>query len=260
MRSGFLTKPASAYKINRYQPRKERFIRKEMESKYTTLLFDVDNTLLNFDVDEKNALKKTLKEIGAPTGEKTLQLYSGINAGLWRQFEKGEVTKEELKNTRFKRLFEEIGFPCPVSSREINDRYLEHLGEGGVPVDGAEETVKALFEKGYRIYIVTNGVEHTQKSRLKRSGLDRYITDSFVSEKIGAQKPFKAYFDFVFDNIEEKDRSKLLLIGDSLGSDIKGALDAGIDCVWFNPKGKENTVCGDPAYEIADIRDLLRLL
>ncbi|MDD6526945.1 MAG: YjjG family noncanonical pyrimidine nucleotidase [Oscillospiraceae bacterium] len=241
--------------------RKERdYPTKTMAKKYTTLLLDVDNTLLNFDIDEKNALKKTLKEVGAPTEDAVLRLYSEINAGLWRQFEKGEVTKEELKNIRFQKLFEAIGLPCPVSSREINDRYLENLGEGGITVDGAKETVQALFERGYTLYIVTNGVEHTQKSRLQRSGLDRYITDSFVSEKIGIQKPFKAYFDYVFDNIEEKDKSKLLLIGDSLGSDIKGALDSGIDCVWYNPKKKENTVCGEPTYEISDIRDLMKML
>lgn len=231
-----------------------------MKEKYSTLLFDVDNTLLDFDVDERNALKKTLSEIGAPTEIQILNRYSQINAGLWRKFEKGEVTKEELKNIRFQKLFDEIGFCCPVSSREINDRYLEHLGEGGVTIEGAEETVRALFESGYKIYIVTNGVEHTQKMRLERSGLDRFILDSFVSEKIGVQKPFKAYFDYVFDNIEEKDRSKLLLIGDSLGSDIKGALDSGIDCVWLNPDGKENTVCPSPTYEITDIKDLLPLL
>ena len=131
---------------------------------------------------------------------------------------------------------------------------------GGETVDGAKETVQALFEKGYTLYIVTNGVEHTQKRRLHRSGLDRYIAGSFVSEKIGIQKPFKAYFDYVFNNIDEKDRSKLLLIGDSLGSDIKGALDSGIDCVWYNPKGIENTVCGKPTYEISDIRDLIKML
>lgn len=231
-----------------------------MNKKYTTLLFDVDNTLLDFDTDEKNALKKTLSEIGAPDSPEILRRYSEINAGLWRDFEKALVTKEELKNTRFRCLFEEIGFSCPVSSKEINDRYLDHLGEGGKTIPGAKETVKALFEQGYKIYIVTNGVEHTQKSRLKRSGLDQYITDSFVSEKIGIQKPFKAYFDFVFDNIEEKDRTKLLLIGDSLGSDIKGALDSGIDCVWLNPGKKKNTVCGDPTVEISDIRQLLKLL
>lgn len=231
-----------------------------MNRKYSTLLFDVDNTLLDFDTDERTALQKTLSEIGAPGTPEILKRYSEINAGLWRDFEKALVTKEDLKETRFRRLFEEIGFSCPVSSKQINDRYLEHLGEGGVTVEGAKETVKALFEKGYRIYIVTNGVEHTQKSRLQRSGLDQYITDSFVSEKIGVQKPFKAYFDFVFDNIEEKDRSRLLLIGDSLGSDIKGALDSGIDCVWLNPQQKRNRVCGDPTYEITDIRELLKLL
>lgn len=231
-----------------------------MTKNYTTLLFDVDNTLLNFDIDEKNALKKTLEEVGAPTEDTVLRLYSEINAGLWRQFEKDEVTKEELKNIRFRKLFETVGLPCPVSSREINDRYLENLGEGGETVDGAKETVQALFEKGYTLYIVTNGVEHTQKRRLHRSGLDRYIAGSFVSEKIGIQKPFKAYFDYVFNNIDEKDRSKLLLIGDSLGSDIKGALDSGIDCVWYNPKGIENTVCGKPTYEISDIRDLIKML
>ncbi|MGN1195620.1 MAG: YjjG family noncanonical pyrimidine nucleotidase [Acutalibacteraceae bacterium] len=231
-----------------------------MTKKYTTLLFDVDNTLLNFDIDEQNALRKTLSEIGAPTEPKILARYSQINAELWREFEKGKVTKEELKNIRFQKLFDEIGFCCPVSSRDINDRYLEHLGEGGEKIDGAEEAIKRLFDSGYTIYIVTNGVEHTQKARLKRSGLDKYITDSFVSEKIGVQKPFKAYFDYVFDNINEKDRSKLILIGDSLGSDIKGALDSEIDCIWFNPEKKKNDVCGKPTFEAVSFEDILEIL
>ena len=231
-----------------------------MTKKYTTLLFDVDNTLLDFDTDERNALTKTLLAIGAPTAPQVIDRYSQINAGLWRAFEKGQVTKEELKSIRFQKLFDEIGFCCPVSSREINDRYLEHLGEGGEKINGAEQTVRTLFEKGYKIYIVTNGVEHTQKARIQRSGLDKYIIDSFVSEKIGIQKPFKAYFDYVFDNIEEKDHSRIILIGDSLGSDIKGALDSGIDCIWFNPKKKKNDVCGKPTFEAESFGDILNIL
>lgn len=227
---------------------------------YSTVLFDIDNTLLDFDADEHNALCRLLGQLDIPVKEEYVKRYSEINAGLWREFEKALVTKEQLKERRFQRLFEEIGFQPAVPSLKVNAMYLENLGMGGATVENAETVLKALSEKGYKIHIVTNGIEHTQKKRLRTSGLDKYIDKCFVSEKIGIQKPFPAFFDYVFENIDEKNKSRVILIGDSLGSDIKGALDSHIDCIWFNPSGKNNDVCGKPSFEIASLMQILDIL
>ena len=206
-----------------------------MERKYSTLLFDADNTLLDFDRDERQALIKTLTEYSVPVNEENIKIYTEINKGLWKQFEKGEITKPELKRIRFRSFFDRIGFETDADSFEVNERYLFLLGEmGGNLLDGAEEILEKLKKAGYEIYIVTNGVALTQAKRLTHSGILPLVNEVFVSESLGHQKPKKEYFDRVFDRIEEKDKKHILLIGDSLTSDIRGAMNAGIDSVWFN--------------------------
>ena len=227
---------------------------------YTTLLFDADNTLLDFDKDERQALIRVLNEYGVPVSEENIKTYSKINQGLWKQFEKGEITKPELKKIRFALFFDAIGFDKNVDAFEINERYLSFLSEGGNLLDGAKELCENLKSNGYDMHIVTNGVANTQKRRLTQSGILPFFTKLFVSETVGYQKPRKEFFDYVLNDIEEKDMSKILLIGDSLSSDIKGAVDSGIKCVWFN---KEKTPLPDntaPDYIINELDELYDIL
>ncbi len=226
---------------------------------YSTILFDADDTLLDFHRDEYNALVTTLKEYGLPSDADTAALYSLINAQLWREHEKGLIEKEDIKNIRFSRLFEQLNFIGDVLPRTVNDRYEEHLCDGGIPIDGAVEMCRRLKNE-YDLYIVTNGIKKTQQHRLKRSGLDVLVKDVFVSEAIGSQKPFAQFFDYVFSHIAETDRKKVVLVGDSLSSDIKGALDYGIDCVWFNKNGAKNETGLAPTYECSSIFELEKLL
>lgn len=228
--------------------------------KYSTLLFDMDNTIFDFDKDEECSLIKTFEEFNIPVSEKTISGYSKINDGLWKRFEKGEITKEDIKNTRFKNFLDEFGFQCDASPRQINDCYAEHLAHSGHLIEGSLSLCMKLKESGYKIYIVTNGIERTQRLRIKKTGIDKIIEDIFISEAIGYQKPMPQFFTYVFDNIEEKDKSKMLLIGDSLSSDIKGALKAGIDCIWYNRKNTINTVTEEPAYEVNSIEDIGKIL
>lgn len=214
---------------------------------YTTLLFDADNTLLDFDKDERQGLIRVLNEYGVPVSEENIAIYSKINQGLWKQFEKGEITKPELKRIRFGLFFDAIGFKSDTDVFEVNERYLSFLSDGNNLLDGAKELCESLKAKGYDMYIVTNGVANTQKRRLTQSGILPLFTEVFVSETVGFQKPRKEFFDYVLENIKEKDINKILLIGDSLSSDIKGAVNSGIKCVWYN---KENT--NIPEYPKAD--------
>ena len=226
-----------------------------MKKNYTTILFDADNTLLNFDKDEDNALRKVMQEYGVPVTEENINTYIEINVSLWKALERGEITKPELKRTRFARFFEKIGFVTDADTFEVNERYLYLLGDGGNTLEGALELCRELQEKGFDLYIITNGVTDTQKRRLSRSGLLPFISEVFISETLGYQKPRKEFLDIVLGKIPEKDTSKILVVGDSLTSDIKGAMNAGLESVWLNLKKAELPQEYTPDYVIEDIRD-----
>lgn len=229
-------------------------------NKFTTVLFDADDTLLDFHKDEKQALIKALMHYGVPVTEENIQIYSDINQGMWRQLEKGEITKPELKRTRFKKFFEAINFICEEDPFTINEHYLSLLSEGGNTLDGAVDTVKKLHEKGYELHIITNGIAATQAKRLSRSGLLPYINEVFVSETIGYQKPRVEYFEAVLERIGEKDKSRIIVVGDSLTSDIKGAMNAGLPCCWLNRYNKELPEEYKVDFEISDVRDAIEIL
>ena len=228
--------------------------------KYSTLLFDIDNTILDFEKDEKNALVRTLRENKLPFDNETTDKYSYFNSLMWKAYEKGEATKADIQNNRFRMLIEYLGVTTDKTPAEINEMYEINLRKGGIPIEGTKEVLDILKKEGYRLYAVTNGLKLSQENRGRHSGIDIFFEKAFISECIGYQKPTKEYFDYVFENIDEKDKSKILLIGDSLSSDIKGAHNAGIDCLWINPKGIANDVCEKATYEGKHIRDIFGIL
>lgn len=205
-----------------------------MKNKYTTILFDADNTLLDFSKSEHNSLIKTMEFYGVPVTENNINTYVKINDSLWKRLEKKEITKPELKKIRFRMFFDSIGFPFEKDALEVNEHYLGLLSQCGYTMDGAQELSKRLSEAGYELYIVTNGVAKTQALRLEKSGLLPYFKDVFVSEAIGIPKPDKRFFDYVLERINEKDKNRIVVIGDSLSSDIRGAENSGLDSIWLN--------------------------
>jgi len=231
-----------------------------MSHKYTTILFDADNTLLDFDKDEHQALVRALEDYGVPVTEENIDTYVKINKSLWKKIETGEITKPELKRIRFKLFFDAIGFECDEEPLTVNEHYLSLLGEGGNTLPGAVELCKELKNEGYDLYIVTNGVAATQAKRLKKAGLLPYFTEIFVSETVGYQKPRKEYFDYVLNTVKEKDTSGILLVGDSLSSDIQGAMSVGIPCCWLNLFGDTAGEKYKIDYVIDDIRKVTDIL
>lgn len=211
-----------------------------MAHRYTTLLLDADETIFDFNRAEHDSLEKVLAARNLPHGEEILAQYHRINAALWRAFERGEVTKDRLRVQRFEELFAMFGFPKETDPDEISSVYLEQLGDSDYLLPGADAFLYALKNGGFDLALITNGVARTQLRRLNKSGLAPLFSHVFVSESIGAQKPLPAFFNAVLAAIDEKDKRKVLVIGDSLGSDIQGAANAGIDCVWYNPKGLAN--------------------
>jgi YjjG family noncanonical pyrimidine nucleotidase len=227
-------------------------------NKYDVFLFDADGTLYDYDKAEGNALKIMFNYCEFDYSENVRSKYREINSQVWRSYEKGEILKAELQTLRFSRLFNDIGVYYDVKT--FNEKYLNELGKGAFLIDGALEICQKINSLNKSIYIVTNGILATQKARIQHSQIKDYITDFFVSEFIGFQKPQKQYFDYVFSHIPQVEKDRVLIIGDSLSADIAGGINAGIDSCWFNKSGDINTTEIRPTYEISKLNELNKLL
>ena len=224
---------------------------------FKTILLDADGTLFDFNACEKNALTKVFQRYGYPLNDEVRRIYESINKDLWEQYELGRIDRDTVIYSRFGSLFKKIGIENDGIAFE--DSYQKLLGMQHELYEDAIEVVEYLYEK-YDLYIVTNGVTATQLQRLEESALDRYMKEIFVSETAGFQKPRKEYFDYCFKKIGSMDRSRTMIIGDSLTSDIKGGNNAGIKTCWYNPdhQSKDTDVRID--YEIHQLRDLYQIL
>ncbi|SOC13260.1 2-haloacid dehalogenase [Ureibacillus xyleni] len=225
--------------------------------RYKTLLFDLDDTLLDFGATEDAALQKLFSEQEIELTPEIRAYYKDLNDRLWKAFEVGDMEREEVVNSRFSLLFEHYGLN--VDGVALEKRYRTFLAEGHHLIEGALELVQDIYEQ-FDLYVVTNGESNTQYKRLKDSGLERYFKKVFISEEVGHQKPRKEFFDYVFSNIEELNTKSTLIIGDSLSADITGGHNAGIDTCWINIRGKENNTTIIPTYEIKKLDELYEVL
>lgn len=225
---------------------------------YRDILLDVDGTLLDFGAAEQVGIAAVLARYGFEADEERIRLYHRINGAAWAAFERGEVTKERLVEERFETFFQELG--KNVNGREAEDLYRSYLDQSAVLIDGAEDICRYLKERGYGLYVVTNGTSTTQYKRLALSGLDAYMDGIFVSEDAGSQKPQKEYFDYCFARIPQADPSRMLLVGDSLTSDIKGGINAGVSTCWYNPAGLPEREDIRPDRQIRRLKELKELL
>ncbi len=218
-----------------------------------TILFDMDNTLLDFNKAEHHALTKTLNQLNITPTEHTMRRYHELNIAQWKLLELGKLTRKEVKLRRYKLLFEELGVDrSPEKAVKIYETYL---GQGHYYMEGAEEILRSLSEK-YRLYIVTNGSASVQKGRIESAGLRNYVQDIFISEVLGFNKPRKEYFDLCFERIPNFCKGNTIMVGDSLSADIQGGKNAGLLTVWFNPENAVNNSAIIPDYEISELKEL----
>ena len=221
------------------------------------VLFDVDDTLLDFGKAEAAAIRKTFERIGIPVTDELIRRYSEINAQQWSRFEKGEITREKLLTERFDILFSELGINVPSEMAQASYEYL--LGIGHYFVDGAEELLQALKDK-YELYIVSNGNASVQDRRLKSAGIIPYFKDIFISERVGFNKPSAEFFEACFERIPGFEKDKAVIVGDRLSSDILGGINAGVKTCWFNPRGDAPEPDIPADYEIKHLGELPALL
>ena len=220
------------------------------------LFLDLDDTILDFHKAERIAISKTIREFGVEPTEEILNLYHEINKWHWAQLELGNMTRAQILVNRFGVLFEKLGME--VDAPKCAKIYEKNLSTGHWFLPGAEEAVDSLHKK-YRLFLASNGTAVVQKGRMTSANLYRFFEKVFVSQEIGHNKPSKAYFDACFAQIPDFDPEKAMIVGDSLSSDIKGGINAGIKTVWVNP---EHKLCGDirPDYEIEALHQLEALL
>ena len=221
------------------------------------ILFDLDQTILDFKACEKAALSDALLAIGVCPDDEMISKYSAINDECWKMLEKGEITREILRTRRFERLFAFYRIAGdPVS---FADSYMDNLSRTAIYMDGAQDVLRKLSET-YDLYAVTNGYAQTQRGRIESAGLSAFFKDFFISEEIGCVKPESEFFERCARKIPSFDKADCVLVGDSLTSDIKGGAAFGVKTIWLcGGKPLPNGAVA-PDFTINDIKELPDLI
>ena len=225
---------------------------------YKFLLFDLDHTLLDFDAAEDVALTHLLKEEGVEEIQVYKDYYVPMNKALWKDLEQKKISKQELVNTRFSRLFAHFG--VEKDGAYLAERYQFFLSKQGQIFPGVEDLLKNLIHQGYELYAATNGITTIQAGRLEQSGIATFFKENFISEQLHTQKPDAAFYEKIGARISNFDKKYALMIGDSLSADIQGGNNAGIDTIWYNPHHLENKSLAQPTYVVHSYKDLLNCL
>ena len=227
-------------------------------AKYYCILFDADNTLLDFDAAESKALADTLRNYGIEPDAETVQTYRTINGELWRQLEKGQIRRDKLMAERFTRFLKAVN--AAGSGAEMNQYYLDQLStHPDLAAPNVLDVMKELAEVA-TLAVVTNGFDRVQSRRVAESGLKEFVEEIFVSEKLDSEKPSRKIFDTALRSLGVENRERVLMVGDSLTSDIQSGINAGLDTCWYNPNHAENPGKVVPTYEISSLEELYPLV
>lgn len=228
-----------------------------MTTHYQWLFFDADGTLFDYDQAEDCALKNTFHDLNLPFIPSNQETYRQINRQIWSDFEHGKIDAVTLRTRRFELLFTALNLDADATA--FSARYLVNLSQQAQMIDGAEHVIKTLANK-FKLALITNGLSDVQRPRLARSPIGHLFQEIAISEEIGAAKPDPAYFRSVFERIstrfETPDRKHVLVIGDSLTSDISGGLNFGLDTCWFNPTGAPPDPKIRPGFQILRLEEL----
>ena len=222
------------------------------------LLLDADDTILDFNRAETIAISKVLESYELMSYKDIVKNYKIINSQVWSEYEKNLITREELAYIRFDRLFKMYDIKG-IDSKKICEDYRIALANTPTTIYGVKKFLNSIY-KIHDLYIITNGIVHTQKTRFKLANLDKYFIDVFISEAINMRKPDKEFFDYVKNNIANYNNDIAYIIGDSLTSDILGGINSHIKTIWFNKKNRKKNLDIVPDYEVKSYDELNILL
>ena len=223
------------------------------------VLWDVDGTLLDFNAAERASIKTLFREFGLGDCTDTmLARYSDINTSFWKRIEKNELTRPQVLIGRFDQFFTEYGIDTQIAPK-FNERYQLALGDTIVYRDDSLNIVKGLKGK-VKQYVVSNGTVAAQTKKLEKSKFGEWMDGVFLSEQLGVEKPNTGFFEKVFSSIYPDDLSEVMIVGDSLTSDMQGGMNAGIKTCWYNPQKKPVPDNYRVDFVISDLHELTDLL
>ena len=239
-------------------------------NKYKHILFDLDRTLFDFDAAEKYSFFEAFRSEGINVNDEIFTAYKKINHELWNMYSNGKVSLEFVRENRFAQLFSFAHFqpdcetwggslPKQINYTSLNRKFSEYLSSCNQLIPGSFDLCKKL-SANHTLSIVTNGVTEIQNNRINKSLINDLFSFIFISEEIGVQKPDIRFFNHVLSILEIRNPSQVLIIGDSLVSDIKGGNDANIHTCWFNPKKEMNSYGIVPTYEIVCLDDVMGII
>jgi len=226
--------------------------------KYTTLLFDADNTLFDFDAAEAGSLRAVCDSLGVAMDRQIYNLYHHINKKCWSDFENGKLPQEQIQITRFSRFLKRLESDAdPVA---IGELYLLGLSKSKTLIEGTVKMLDRLKAMDLELVVITNGLKQVQRAHFKHTGLTDYFSEIIVSDEIGVSKPHQAFFDYTFKKIKQQDKTKVLIVGDGLSSDIKGGMKYGVDTLWFNKRGINLPKGFKPTYKMKRLEEIFGIL
>lgn len=226
--------------------------------KYEVIMFDADEPLFDFKKSEREALKNTMIEFKIDYDENYhLKMYKDINSVIWKEFEDGIILQKNLNVERFKRLLNKLDIK--FDETEFANAYVKHLSCASFLYDDSIDLIESLH-KNYRIIIITNGLKDVQDNRIRKSIIGKYFKNVVISEEVDISKPDPKIFEYALNSINYNDKSKVLMVGDSLTSDIQGGINSGIDTCWFNPNKIINKTTIKSTYEISNLMELKDIL
>jgi YjjG family noncanonical pyrimidine nucleotidase len=221
--------------------------------RYTTLLFDLDHTLLDSDESERLAYRHTMAAIGLPDPDDHFDRYLAINREMWSAVEAGDLQPADVRHRRFERFVDELGLDADPNV--MADAFVFGLGRFGELYEGARAVLEELAAST-TLAMITNGLSYVQRTRIERLALGDLFHTVIISEEVGVTKPRTEIFDRAFERLGERSRSGVLMIGDSLTSDIAGGRNAGVDTCWYNPHGRRVVDVDDVTHEIAHLTEI----
>ena len=221
--------------------------------RYNWVLFDADETLFSF--NSYLGLTAMLKRYGIDFTPEDYDAFQAVNKLLWVAYQNNEITAEDIQMRRFAKLAEQTG----VYQIQLNQELMAEMAKISKPLDGVVEMLEALYPEVI-MGIITNGFTELQQQRLQNTQTEKFFDIVVVSEQIGVAKPDRKVFDYAFSLMDDLDKTKTLMVGDTLASDILGGYNSGIDTCWFNHANLVNDTKIQPTYEIKDIRELVKIV
>lgn len=226
---------------------------------HNILLFDADRTLYDFDASERTAFFKVAPRFGVMPNQKNYLSFKRFNDENWEALERGELSKQRILIKRFEQFLSFLGLNIDNAQR-FNDEYLKALSYENYIFEESLPLLTELKQRGKRMFLITNGVKNVQEGRISRSPLKHFFEKVYISDELGYEKPSPEFFAAVQRDISFFDKDETLVIGDSLTSDVKGANQSGLKCVWFNPKQLPLPVGYHADYIISSLNELYDII